>query len=81
MSLTDALVALAKVSIRSRRLSAGEWSTTMVAAPSGVSIRSRRLSAGECPEHDRDDPLAGVSIRSRRLSAGEYRMRMLTAGR
>ena len=60
------------VSIRSRRLSAGESSVVEV-PPGGerVSIRSRRLSAGESrlrtDLHDR----RRVSIRSRRLSAGE----------
>ncbi len=62
-----------KVSIRSRRLSAGEWlRPRWTAARSCVSIRSRRLSAGECGEHT-GDPLTGVSIRSRRMSAGECR--------
>ena len=60
------------VSIRSRRLSAGEYEGPDQLGRSGrVSIRSRRLSAGECTRRSLPRGRLHVSIRSRRLSAGE----------
>ncbi len=60
------------VSIRSRRLSAGEFAEIQaVDDAGGVSIRSRRLSAGECGSPPAGRLAVLVSIRSRRLSAGE----------
>ena len=61
-----------QVSIRSRRMSAGEWLRAAVARPAYVSIRSRRMSAGECHLRRPIRKPSVVSIRSRRMSAGEY---------
>ncbi len=61
-----------RVSIRSRRMSAGECRPIAGSSPRAhVSIRSRRLSAGEYQLAIDSMSPCSVSIRSRRLSAGE----------